>query len=219
MQATTLTYFRCPSCNSSDNPTSTILPDRCIACERAALRHGDPPIDIPDEPQPPTPGGPPPPDWACITCNTADYPPSSRLSGACVACANAWYFGLKNRFDAAAHMAVSLQSQAIDARIKRCVNCDGPHFSWACPEIGDAVTAVAVYDTAEMVRLWGASRTLLATKLARLSESQLLCQAMDFAAWLNQRTHANLPARSVLTIWEQMIDEHWRRGPALRQAA
>lgn len=92
-----------------------------------------------------------------------------------------------------------------------------PHICAACRENDEP--AIAVYDTSEMVRLWAASRTLLATKLARLTGPQLACQALDFAAWLNEETQANLPALSVLHIWEQFIADGGDRGAALERAA
>lgn len=41
--------------------------------------------------------------------------------------------------------AYTLQSIAIEARIKRCVNCDGAHFTWQCPEIHAALAASAPF--------------------------------------------------------------------------
>jgi hypothetical protein len=37
--------------------------------------------------------------------------------------------------------AVTRQSIQIEAAMRRCVNCDGPHFTWRCPEIGDRLFA------------------------------------------------------------------------------
>lgn len=108
--------------------------------------------------------------------------------------------------DEAPEFAVTRQSIAIDQIMQRCHNCGAEHRTWQCPEVGGLVSGVAVYDTADMVGLWCANRTILVRKLRKLTAPQLLCQAMDFAAWLNEQTHANLPALSVLHIWEEEID-------------
>lgn len=104
--------------------------------------------------------------------------------------------------------AVTLQSIQIDGVIQRnriCKNpdCQGPHYTWQCPQIGDQL--LAIYDTAELAQLWATSRTLLAAKLARLTRAQLHTQAIAFAAWLDTRTHSGLSAASVLHIWETFI--------------
>lgn len=117
----------------------------------------------------------------------------------------------------AAPHAITRQSEAIEQTMQRnriCPTCQDAHYGWQCPDIGDVLSGVAVYDTTEMARLWAASRTLLAAKLARLTGPQLACQAIDFAAWLNERTRANLPALSVLRIWEQFIADGGDRGSA-----
>lgn len=101
-----------------------------------------------------------------------------------------------------------------------CLSC-GDQLDWAGPGICGACREYespvpTVFDTAELAQLWGASRTLLMTKLARLTRLQLLDQATAFAAWLNERTHAGLSATSVLHIWEE---ELINCAPALERAA
>lgn len=117
--------------------------------------------------------------------------------------------------------AVTLQSIEIEGRIFVCKNCQGIHPTQKCPELRAALLAdepaIAVYETREMIRLWGASRTLLVAKLARLTRPQLVCQAVAFAAWLETRTQAGLSAASVLHIWETMLDGP--AAPAIQAAA
>lgn len=118
--------------------------------------------------------------------------------------------------------AATLQSIEIERRLFVCKNCQGIHPTQRCPELRAALLAdepaIAVYETHEMVRLWGASRTLLVAKLARLTRPQLVCQAVAFAAWLDERTQAGLSAASVLHIWETMLDDG-PAAPAMQVAA
>lgn len=118
--------------------------------------------------------------------------------------------------------AATLQSIAIEGRIFVCKNCQGIHPTQKCPELRSALfadePAIAVYETREMVRLWGVSRTLLVAKLRKLTRPQLVCQAVAFAAWLDARTQAGLSAASVLHIWETMLDDG-PTAPAMQVAA
>lgn len=163
----------------------------------------------------------------CIACNDSLFPESPRIPHTCIACANAQYAGFTNRF-AAARVAQSMRSLGISATLLRnriCKNCQGAHYGWQCPEIRAELfsddAAACVYDNDEMVRLWASSRALLVIKLRRLTRPQLTAQAVAFAAWLNERTHTNLSAASVLHIWETMIAEYGDgpAAPALRMAA
>lgn len=124
-------------------------------------------------------------------------------------------------FDRAAHKHHGEFAKLNFPHEYHCTNCDGAHSTQRCPEIHQALLAdepaIAVYETREMIRLWGASRTLLVAKLARLTRPQLVCQAVAFAAWLETRTQAGLSAASVLHIWETMLDGP--AAPAIQAAA
>ena len=106
------------------------------------------------------------------------------------------------RYQARAFTAVSI---AVEATMLRCHNCGAAHRTWQCPEIHELLSGSAVYETQELIFLWSVSRALLIAKLTRLTAPQLTIQACDFAAWLNDQTHLDLPATSVLAIWEHMI--------------
>lgn len=163
----------------------------------------------------------------CTACHTTDYVMSSTRPGLCLGCANALHFGFGSRFEAERFAkpvrAATLQSIAIEARIFVCKNCQGIHPTQKCPELRFALfaeePAIAVYETHEMVRLWSVSRTLLVTKLRRLTRPQLVCQAVAFAAWLDERTQAGLSAASVLHIWETMLDDGPTAPAAMMRAA
>lgn len=113
------------------------------------------------------------------------------------------------RHDHARIYAVTAQSRVIERRIAVCRNpsCQGIHATQDCPELRAAlfVDDQVVYATDEIADLWAVSRTLLAAKLARLTRAQLHVQAIAFAAWLNEQTHAGLSAASILHIWETFI--------------
>lgn len=155
----------------------------------------EPPIDIPDEYPNPTPGGPPPPESVILACacgtEATMFPFASRPT--CYGCA----------FPQAATLQI-LAIKATMARNRVCANCSGAHVTWQCPQIAEA-NAPAVYPTADVVRLWGTSREALTITLGQLTPAQLLCQALDFAAWLNDKTKAGLKATSVLHVWQEMI--------------
>jgi hypothetical protein len=122
--------------------------------------------------------------------------------------------------------AVSLQSIAIDARIKRCANCDGAHFTWACPEIASALFAPDVapwHDIAlgrELCRMkWKNFRAFVALLLS-VPSAHLIIYAASYQAFIREyRPDSDMTITQVLTAWANDMRRDGDRGPALERAA
>jgi hypothetical protein len=122
--------------------------------------------------------------------------------------------------------AQTLQSIAIDARIKRCTNCDGAHFTWACPEIASALFAPDVapwHDIAlgrELCRMrWKNFRAFVALLLS-VPSAHLIIYAASYQAFIREyRPDSDMTITQVLTAWANDMRRDGDRGPALERAA
>ena len=186
--------------------------ERLIDGDFATAAEMDAPIDPPaPEPNPLGDEEGDDPDAAsplCGACDSAEYPPSALRAGICVGCANAQYHGLPDRF-AAARMAHSRQSAAIESRIKRCVNCDGPHFTWQCSEIAARLFAPPQPEPRKDVALgrelcrmkWRNFRAFVALLLSVPTE-HLVIYAASYQAFIREyRPDSDLTINDVLQAW------------------
>lgn len=153
----------CPDCNGN-----LLMPEGDIldvnGMRVARLVASDPPGENPlgDDEGDSTPSAV---NWnsaACVACHTLAFPPSSIFANVCVACANARYFGLSDRFAAQQlatneppaeptppvddgdednwggfrrPLACTRQSIAIEAKLTTCGYCAGIHHVQTCPEL------------------------------------------------------------------------------------
>ena len=153
-------------CSQPDNLCNVHEPCPEHAAAAAQYLADDDPPDIPDEYPNPTPGGPPPPEFA-----------------------------------------QTLQSQAIEARIKRCANCDGAHFTWACPEIALRLFAPALWsDPAlgrELCRMkWRDFKGFVTLLREVRDHGHLVVYAASYQAFIrSHRPDSDLTITQVLTAW------------------
>ena len=105
--------------------------------------------------------------------------------------------------------AQTLQSQAIDARIKRCTNCDGAHFSWQCPEIAHALFAPEPAPWSdpdlgrELCRMkWRDFRAFVALLREVRDHGHLVTYAASYQAFIRaNRPDSDVTINQVLTAW------------------
>lgn len=154
----------------------------------------------------------------CSACHTNDYPPSSSAAF-CIACANARRFGFNSRFSAARH-AVTLQSQAIEAKLVTCGYCKGMHHIQRCPTLRSALRADA-WVGADLGRglcqLRWRNHADFVQLLERATPARLVQYAESYIGFIRaNRPESTLTTHEVLSRWLPLIGD---RGPAVRQQA
>lgn len=108
--------------------------------------------------------------------------------------------------------AVTLTSILIDQASRRnriCANCGDAHWTWRCPEIGDALTlAQPLYPACEMARLWWRDHRAFIERLSGLTPAQLIVQAEAHVAWLQCFRGSVITAERLLDAWQRLIAKH-----------
>jgi hypothetical protein len=155
----------------------------------------------------------------CAACHTGENPPSAILSNICVACANAKYFGLANRLEAA-QLAFTRQSIAIESRLNVCPNCQGVHHVQKCPELKQALLApeVSWKDVAlgrELCRMrWKNFRAFVALLMSVPTEHLVIYAESYIALLRDYNAQCDVTITDVLGSWMRMISDAGDRGPA-----
>lgn len=180
----------------------------------------------------------------CRACGTNDYPPSSLVEQLCISCANARYFGLTDRFAAAQRamreppaepmpqddeddnwggwrrpLAITRQSQAIEARLATCGYCQGIHHVQSCPELraSDADWRIAL--GRELCRMkWRDFKAFVALLLSVPTE-HLVIYAASYQAFIRSyRPDSALTINEVLAVWTRDM-QRGQSARALGEAA
>jgi len=193
--------------------------------------------DIPDEPYPPTPGGPEPPEVALRAARRLAQALANTIKAPTYVVEHAGTYLIQDDDDLAVYQddddlarivasfqpqpphAVTAQSIAIEAKLTTCGYCQGIHHIQQCPSLSRALRAES-WVGADLGRglcqmLWrnhaGFVELLLGATPARLVE-----YAESYIAFLRDyRPGSNVTVPEVLSIWAREMG----RGPAMLERA